>query len=232
MDSVLGGHTNYNTRTICCYGKISIATITLFLNERDHQRMNIAPDQQIIGVWFGSIWGLLHLSVSLSLCLSVFRLSVFLSFCHSVFPPFCLSVFLSFCLFVFLSFSHLRSLEVIVGRLRLINHERSSSMLYQDHQHHHHHHHHRHQHHHHHHHHCQHLSFEPDPDHLGEQVPIMMTLASIINENSNLERNYNNLNKFLGSFRLSSSSPRQLPARMCTWWLSGGGGGSWRCWQC
>ena len=41
---------------------------------------------------------------SLTFCLCLFCLSVFLSFCLSVFLSFCLSVFLSFCLSVFLSF--------------------------------------------------------------------------------------------------------------------------------
>ena len=53
---------------------------------------------------------------------------IFLSFRSyfniSVFSSFCLFVFLHFCLSVFLSY------EVIGGRLRLINHERSSSILH------------------------------------------------------------------------------------------------------
>ena len=74
----------------------------------------------------------------MSFCLSVFSyfcLFIFLSFHILVLSSFCLFIFLSFCLFAFLSFclsailGHLTSSYVIGGRLRLINHERSSSLL-------------------------------------------------------------------------------------------------------
>ena len=57
------------------------------------------------------------------------NISVFSSFCLFIFLSFPIFIFLSFRLFVYLSFCHLRSSFVIGGPIKIINHERPSSML-------------------------------------------------------------------------------------------------------
>ena len=89
-------------------------------------RMQSEYDQNVVRMWLREI------DISLELAdmqLSLLHFSVFSSFCLFIFLSFRIFIFLSFRLFVYLSICHLRSSQVIGGPIRIINHERPSSML-------------------------------------------------------------------------------------------------------